>query len=526
MGGTPTVRRGMIGALVIGSFGFAAVASAQPVDPPPAGDAPATPVTEPARPTPPPPPDAAQISRRVEEALSSRPGGLRAEEVARRSEMSSPEVRAKQKAVEAAAAKVDQAALMFIPQFTLTARYVRLSPIDAANLSEGGSLLGSDVAPGQPVPIVCPPGATAANQCFARAQGVELSFPVLLNMWTLQGSVGIPLSDYLLRLTQNHAAASRSRRAAEVQQDAARVNVKHDARVAFYNWVRAKGGLVVAEQGLATANAHLRDVKVAEQVGSASRADLLAVEGQVASTELLVENTKNMAALSEEQLRTMMHDPPGTQYSLGEDVTSSVPKAPPMQLQGLFAEAMRQRLEPKVIDETVRSLRETRKVVTASTYPRLDAFGNLYHSNPNTRVFPQEEKWATTWDVGVQMTWKINDTFTTGAQVDELDASILQIEAQRAQLEDGIRLQVTNAYNILRNADFALETTQRQLKASEESYRVRRELFRAGRATSSELSDAEVALTKALFDALNARIDVRVARASLDHVLGRDAARP
>lgn len=486
-----------------------------------------TPVAEPgqpaAKPPAPPPPEASDVSARLERALAPKPGGLLAADVAQRAEMSSPAVRAKQQAVAAAAAKVDQAAIMFIPQFKLLARYVRLSPIDEPNLGSGGSLVGAAVEPGQPVPVICPD--PSSPNCFAEAVGVEVSFPVILNMWTLQGTVQIPLSDYLLRLSQNHASAVKSKRSAELQERAARIEAQLDAKVAFYNWVRAKGGTIVAEQGLDTANAHLKDVKVAEQVGSASRADLLAVEGQVASTELLVERSRNMADLAEEQLRVMMHDPATKSYEIGEDIDAPVQPAPKTPLRELYAEALRQRLERQVFDTTIASLRETRKVLSAGNYPRLDAFGNIYHQNPNTRVFPQEEKWSTTWDVGVQLSWTINDTFTSGAQVEELDAKIMEIEAQRAQLEDGIRLQVTQAYNALREAEVAKDTTERQLKAAEESYRVRRELFRAGRATSSELTDAESALLKARFDALNARIDIRVARERLDNALGRDAVR-
>ena len=125
----------------------------------------------------------------------------------------------------------------------------------------------------------------------------------------------------------------------------------------------------------------------------------------------------------------------------------------------------------------------------------------------------------------MQLSWTINDTFTSGAQVDEIDAKIMEVEAQRSQLDDGIRLQVTQAYNALREAEVAKDTTERQLASAEESYRVRRELFRAGRATSSELTDAETALLKARFDALNARIDIRMARERLDNALGRDAVR-
>ena len=51
---------------------------------------------------------------------------------------------------------------------------------------------------------------------------------------------------------------------------------------------------------------------------------------------------------------------------------------------------------------------------------------------------------------------------------------------------------------------------------------VRRERFRNGRATSVELTDSEVQLTRAGVDAVNARANLRFARASLLHATGRD----
>ncbi len=68
----------------------------------------------------------------------------------------------------------------------------------------------------------------------------------------------------------------------------------------------------------------------------------------------------------------------------------------------------------------------------------------------------------------------------------------------------------------------AIDSTQRSLASAEESYRVRRALFRADRATSTELTDSENALTGARFDAVNARIDLRIARVRLTHATGRD----
>jgi outer membrane protein TolC len=93
---------------------------------------------------------------------------------------------------------------------------------------------------------------------------------------------------------------------------------------------------------------------------------------------------------------------------------------------------------------------------------------------------------------------------------------------QKEVLRDSVKLEVMQAYNALREAEVAMQTTQRGLASAEEGYRVRRELFQNGRATSVELTDSEMELFRASLDAVNARANARSARASLLHAVGRD----
>jgi outer membrane protein TolC len=100
---------------------------------------------------------------------------------------------------------------------------------------------------------------------------------------------------------------------------------------------------------------------------------------------------------------------------------------------------------------------------------------------------------------------------------------VAQLRAQRKQIEDGLALEVTQAFQAIREADVAMDTSRRQVQSAQEAYRVARELFNAGRATSTTLTDAETDLTRARLEVLNARVDARVARVRLEHAVGRDA---
>jgi outer membrane protein len=131
--------------------------------------------------------------------------------------------------------------------------------------------------------------------------------------------------------------------------------------------------------------------------------------------------------------------------------------------------------------------------------------------------------WNGTWAVGAALTWTDTDILLgiTNGHVNEARAQ--STEAQVLSMRDGIRDEVLQAFQAVREAEVAIDTTKRALAAAEESYRVRRALFRADRATSTELSGSENSLTRARFDVVNARIDLRVARVRLLHATGRDA---
>ena len=131
-------------------------------------------------------------------------------------------------------------------------------------------------------------------------------------------------------------------------------------------------------------------------------------------------------------------------------------------------------------------------------------------------------EWFGTWALGAQLTWTPNDTLNALAGARDVEARVANAEQQKNVVRDGVELEVTQAFQGVKEADFAMDSSKRQLASAEEAYRVARELFVNGRATSSMLTDAETELTRARLEQLNARIEARTARVRLEHALGRD----
>jgi outer membrane protein TolC len=432
---------------------------------------------------------------------------LTAENLARKAESTSFDVAARRQEVAAAQAALEQARSAYLPRISGAARYVRLS--DLAVPTIGNLVVAPTVGTG---PI--PPGAPLLN--------VPVSFPILLDQYTLSAGLQLPLSDYLLRIPQGVSGARAGADAAALGDHSTRLRVAADARVLYYTWLRARGQDEVVVQSLEQARGHLEDVRHLAEAGVASKADVLRVESQVAGAELLAVRTHNLVELVEQQIRTAMHDPVTTKYSVGETVDADVPAIDAGDLDALLQEAGRNRLELRALLESARALREQAKAARAVGWPRLDGFADGTYANPNPRILPQKDEFIGSWDVGIQLSWAPTDSWGTSAAAQAAEARASQIDAQRALAEDGIRIEVTQARQALQEATVGIGTTRRGLDAAQESYRVRRVLFQNGRATSVELTDAETELTRARLEALSARIDLRIARVRLDHALGRD----
>jgi len=496
---------------------LAPVPAAQPVGPAPGVPAPAAPAPplggEPGlavAPAPAPKDAAAALERELTE-LVGRPGGLTADVVAERAVATSQDVAAAVARRGAADADVDGARLRYAPRLTLGAGYQRLSPIEEPTLG----------------PLVAAPGAEAGRPLpdGTVLVAAPISFPSVLDQIQLRASLVVPLTDYFLRYPQALDATKHGRAAADHEVVARRARIDAEARLAYYAWVRAELQRVATRQARARAAQHLRDVERALAAGLATSADVRAVEAQEAQAELVELRATDAASVAAEQLATLLHLPPGVAFTIGEDVLAepALPRVPTVE--EAWAEAERSRPELRALAATGDQLREQEAALRAQQLPRVDATGEALLAHPNPRYFPPAEEFRATWALGVQATWTVNDAPTTAASRRALSAQGRAVTAQRGAARDGLRTEVVTAIRGVEQAGRAIDAAERGHRAAMAAYAVRREQYRAGRATSVELTDAETELTRARIELTDALVGARVAVVRLDHALGRDVQR-
>jgi outer membrane protein TolC len=450
------------------------------------------------------------------EGLNIQQGGLTVEDTVRRALAVSSSAGEKQAELDAANARITQTIVQFVPKLTLKASYMRLSPVES---ELGGALVGASAA--GPLRV---DGERVLDSAGNPIGAAAFNFPSVEDTFALTASLAIPLSDYLLRLSDASAGAEASREAAKLALAAAESKVRTDARVLYYNWLRAHAQVFLTNNAVERTKARLEDARAASSVGKLSNADLMRVEALVANAQLVQTQAEALRMLIGAQLGIIMRDTKGGIYTVGSTLpeVNAVP-VPEAEGRKMIAEALQTRLELKAVDATIDALDHGETALRASSWPRLDAVGEITYSNPNQRYFPVEDKWNMSWAAGLVASWTVDAPFMGGAQGDELAANIAGLRATRGGVEAMVVNEVVTAQLDVVKARAALAAGETSVRAAEEAYRVATDLFRVGRGTTSDLIDAESDLLTAKAGIVNARTELAIAAARLEYAMGREA---
>jgi outer membrane protein TolC len=467
----------------------------------------------------PPPPDGTVDLLSV---LRGEGRGLTADAAAARAVETAPGMARARASVTQAGANVDRAFYGFIPQLDLSFRYTRLSEIQQATLFQGEPPVPDEVIDALVMGVDDPESRLLWQGTIAQNRALSnFRFPILLNNFALRASVTYPLSAVLFSILPSHEAAQENVRAAEHQVDAQSVEVAFNAREAFYNYARARGGLAVATSALQQAEARLRQVQAFVQAGTVARVDELRMRAQVAAANVAVARARGGVQVTATSLRTLLHLPPDSEIAIAEDVLA--PLTPLREgHEALLDRALRDRHDVRALRALVRAVDRQVAAAEGSRYPQLIVQGAIDVQNPNQRIFPLTEEFRESWDVSAILSWSLHDLINGEAQAREARARRDQLEADLQLIEDGIRIQVTEAATAYDAAREALEAARLGVEAAEESYRVQTERYRAGASTINDLIDANAEQVRAQLDLVNAAIDARLALARLARATAAD----
>jgi outer membrane protein TolC len=320
------------------------------------------------------------------------------------------------------------------------------------------------------------------------------------------------------RFTALEQAARSESAAADADERTARADLSLEIARAYWTFVTAIEQLGVVEQSIAATRAHLENARLRLDAGIVAPHDVLAIEAQESRQQLLAIQARGNRDVAEADLARLIGAPQAR-------IRPASPLAPPAPLtaglESLVAEAASRRTEREALSRRLTAAQERLRAAEVSNRPTLSAGGGFDYSSPNPRHFPREPEWHTSWDVGVNLGWRLFDGGRNRAEVAETSAATRAMRARIDEFDAVLGVEVRRAVTELTSSVAAIETAEQGIRAAAEARRVANERFLAGVATSADVLDAQVALLQAELDRTQALASGRVAEARLARAVGK-----
>ena len=299
----------------------------------------------------------------------------------------------------------------------------------------------------------------------------------------------------------------------------ARADLTLEITRAYWALITAGEALRVVQESLASVNAHLRDVRNQLDAGLLPPSDVYRVEAQASRQRMLTVQAGSARDIVEAELARLVGAPPGTPI---ETVAALDLLGPlPTSLDGLIASARLQRSERAALLKRTDSAGQRERAAAAGSKPTVAVGGGVDYASPNSRFFPREDAWRTSWDASVNVIWPIFDGGRTRSEMAETAALRRAVQERLADFDVTLAVEIRQRVSEITANRAAIEAAADAVRSAAEARRVLVERFAAGVATSTDVLDAQVALLQAELDRTLALANAHLADARLARASGR-----
>ncbi|WP_312423562.1 TolC family protein [Anaerospora hongkongensis] len=290
--------------------------------------------------------------------------------------------------------------------------------------------------------------------------------------------------------------------------------LKLDTTTAYFTILQTKNLVEVNQQSVSNLQEHLNSVQAKYDVGVVAKSDVLRAEVELANAQQNLIKAQNNYDLAVAGLLNTMTIDPGTELALTDTLNyNKYDKTLDDSLQ-----AAQTRPDVAQAEENVKISETAVKMAKSGKLPSV----SLSASNGwNGSVLPGSGD--DDWSVGLSASWSIFDAGSTSAKVKQADASLDKAKEQLVQVKNSAALEVRQNYLSMQEAEKRIDTNKVAVGKAEEDLVIAREKYNAGVGTNLDVIDAQLALTQAKTNEIQALFDYNVNVAKIDKAIGLKA---
>jgi outer membrane protein TolC len=340
---------------------------------------------------------------------------------------------------------------------------------------------------------------------------------VILNNYTMKASLQQPLfTGWRLQSAADNAEYISNAAHSDYTKDKA--ELVYSIKSAYWNVYRAKELKRLSDENVIQIGQHLADIENLFRQGMATTNAVLKVKVQLSNAKLLQSDASNNVEIAIIAFNSTIGIPLDTDVGIASSLTPTTKDFP--EVQQMLVKAMNERPDMHAMEWRLRASQAGITAAQSGWLPQVFLSGNYYYSRPNQRIFPAQDQFKDTWDLGVNLQFDIWNNLTTVYQTAQAQSQYEQAKDAFAMLKDGVTLEVTQNYLNVRQVKQKIQLAQLGVEQSDENLRVAQETFKAGLTTNSELLDAEVGQLQSKIQLLQALVEYELAQAKLEKSVG------
>jgi outer membrane protein len=362
-----------------------------------------------------------------------------------------------------------------------------------------------------------PQGVAAAGYQIGTNNQLGFGTPSFTPSGSYSASVGGTQLVYDFgRTWDRFRAAQASEAAQQATEQAWWLGVLFDVRSAYFAAGATQALVEVAQQTLASEEKHLKQIEGFVAVGTRPEIDLAQARTLRANAKVQLITAQSSSATARAQLNLAMGVERDTEFTVSDEVLAEVLQEG-SGLDALLDEALKARPEFVSLQQQIRAQQLTVSSVRGGYWPSVGVFSGV------STTGRQPDGPGLNWNSGISLSWNFFSGFATRAQEAQAAAALEGLEAQSDAFRQQVRLAVERARLGVLSAGESLAASGEALANAQLRLRLAEGRYQTGVGTVLELSDAQLALTQASAQAVQAKFNLSSARAALLQALGRDA---
>lgn len=300
---------------------------------------------------------------------------------------------------------------------------------------------------------------------------------------------------------------------ADLNIDKTKQQLTLDTTTAYYNVLQAGNMVSVGRETVNNLKEHQKVVEAKYAAGVVAKSDVLRADVELSNAEQNLIKYENQNALAVSSLNNLMNTDQDTQLQL-TDALEYVPNA--KTLEDSIALAKTNRPDIAQADASIRIADTGVKIAEGGKLPTVSLSAS---SGWQDRIIPDGDNWS----VGVSASWNIFDAGVTNAKIKQARNSRDKASLQAEQVSDSVEQEVRQSYLSMKEAERRLETVNVASGKAKEDLYIAKEKYSAGVGTNLDVIDAQLALTQAKTNEIQALYDYNLNRAKLDKAIGLQA---